>query len=127
MQEEIPVVVEFVPGSRISRGKPVERSLPIMQNGPPGTVVHFEHGGQVPLPTDQIVFRDEATGSARVGFGGMRFCGIVDSLLTFRRVQDLLPAEFLSPERGWVMTLEPSTVSGVFVHGVRAWPTDQAV
>lgn len=122
MVNDIPVLVEFVPGSRISRDKLVERSLPIVQNGPPGTFVHFQDGGRVPLPTDQIVHRDDATGSARVGFGGMRFVGIEESLLVFRRVQDLLPEEFLSPERGFRMTLEPRTVSGVFLHGRLAWP-----
>jgi len=118
---EIPLLVEFVPGSRISRGRPVERSLPIVQNGPPGTFVHFEDGGSVPLPTDQIVLRDEGSGSARVGFGGMRFIGVEENLLRFERVQDLLPEEFLSPERGWVMTLEPRTVTGVFEHGCLVW------
>jgi hypothetical protein len=119
---EIPVLVEFVPGSRIARGSFVEHSLPIVQNGPPGTVVHFEDGGRVPLPTDQIVLRDDTSGSARVGFGGMRFDGLEASLLAFRRVQDLLPAELLSPERGWLMTLEPRTVASVFVDGRLAWP-----
>lgn len=119
---DIPVLVEFVRGSRISRGKPVAKSLPIMQNGPPGTKVHFAGGGEVPLPTDQVVFRDDEGGFARVGFGGMRFSGVEDGLLSFRRVQDLLPEEFLSPERGFHMTLELHTVARVLVHGQVEWP-----
>jgi len=119
---EIPVLVEFVEGSRIERGKPVERSLPILRNGPPGTVIHFAAGGAVPLPTDQIVLCDDSRGLARVGFGGMKFCGVEEDLLSFRRVQDLLPEEFLSPERGFHMTLEPGTVLRVLVHGQLAWP-----
>jgi hypothetical protein len=120
--KKIPVVVEFIPGSRITRGKPVERSLPILQNGPPGTYVHFAGGRMVPVPTDQVVLCDDSTGSARVGFGGMRFCGVEEDLLSFRRVQDLLPAEFLSPERGWHMTFELDTVAKVFVLGEQVWP-----
>jgi hypothetical protein len=118
----IPVLVEFVAGSRITRGAPVAKSLPIVQNGPPGTFVHFPGGRGVPVPTDQVVFCDDERGAARVGFGGMRFFGIEDGLLSFRRVQDLLPAEFLSPERGFHMTFEPETVAAVFVHGRRVWP-----
>ncbi len=119
---KIPVLVEFLEGSRITRGKLVAKSLPIVQNGPPGTFVHFPGGRGVPVPTDQVVFCDDEGGSARVGFGGMKFVGIEDDLLSFRRVQDLLPEEFLSPERGFHMTFEPETVAAVFVHGRRVWP-----
>lgn len=119
----VPVLVEFLDGSRITRGKLVSVSLPIVQNGPPGTFVHFPGGGGVPVPTDQVVFCDDRTGSARVGVGGMRFDGIEDGLLSFRRVHDLVPEEFLSPERGFHMTLEPETVKGVLVRGHRVWPS----
>ena len=118
----IPLLVEFAPGSRITRSKPYENSLPVFRNGPPGTFVHFEGGGTIPLPTDQIVLRDHAQGAARVGFGGMRFVGVEDGLLTFRRDHDLLPEEFLSPERRGRMTLEPHTVVAVYVLGRLVWP-----
>ncbi|MEZ0230524.1 MAG: hypothetical protein ACAI25_18020 [Planctomycetota bacterium] len=119
----VPVLVVFLAGSRITRGKPVSNSLPIVQNGPPGTFVHFPGGRGVPVPTDQVVFCDDEGGAARVGFGGMRFDGVEDDLLSFRRVQDLLPEEYLSPERGFHMTFEPETVAAVFVHGRRVWPS----
>jgi hypothetical protein len=121
---DVAVVVEFVAGSRISRGKPLEKTLPIIRNGPPGTAVHFESGGRVPLPTDQVVYRDDSSGAARVGFGGMRFRGIEEGLLAFERVQDLLPEEFLSPERGFYMTFEPHTVAAVYAHGQLVWSQD---
>jgi hypothetical protein len=119
-------VVEFVPGSRIEKDPPANRSasgasLRIVQNGPPGTFVRFADGGRVPLPTDQIVSSDDGTNAARVGFGGMRFDGIEEGLLTFRRVRDLLDEHELSPERGRRMTLEPQMVAAVFMEGRLAW------
>jgi len=51
-----PLLIEFVPGTRISREPEVVSKLPILQNGPPGTSVVFGDGAEVPLPTDQIVF-----------------------------------------------------------------------
>ena len=66
-----PLLIEFVPGTRISREPEVVSKLPILQNGPPGTSVVFGDGATVPLPTDQIVFAEDGGGAARVGFGGM--------------------------------------------------------
>jgi len=119
-------VVEFVEGSRIERDPPVNRpasgtNLRIVQNGPPGTFVRFADGRRVPLPTDQIVSSDDGAGAARVGFGGMRFDGIEEGLLTFRRFRDLRAAHELSPERGRRMTLEPEMVAAVFVERRLAW------
>jgi hypothetical protein len=68
------------------------------------------------------VFADDATGAARVGFGGMSFEGIEDGYLVFYRVRDLQPEEKLSPERGRRMTLEPRTVSSILVDGRKVWP-----
>jgi hypothetical protein len=119
-------VVEFVQGSRIEKDPPANRSasganLRIVQNGPPGTFVRFADGDRVPLPTDQIVSSDDGANAARVGFGGMRFDGIEEGLLTFRRVRDLLAEHELSPERGRRMTLEPEMVAAVFMEGRLAW------
>jgi hypothetical protein len=83
--------------------------------------VRFAEGGRVPLPTDQIVSSDDATGAARVGFGGMRFDGLEGGLLTFRRFRDLLAEHELSPERGRRMTLEPEMVAAIFVEGQLVW------
>lgn len=62
-----PLLIEFVPGTRISRD-PVfvefVSTLPIEQNGPPGTSVVFEDEAKVPLPTDQIVFAEDGQGAA---------------------------------------------------------------
>ncbi len=114
-------VVEFVRGSRIEREPPFVTGLPVFQNGPPGTFVTFEGGRRVPLPTDQIVSADDATGAARVAFGGMRFDGVEGGLLTFRRIRDLRAEHELSPERGRRMTLAPALVAAVFMEGRLAW------
>ena len=90
------------------------------RNGPPGTFVHLP-GLRVSLPTDQIVMADTADGLVRVGFGGMRFDGLVDGRLTFTRVRDLLPDEQLSPDRSWTMTLEPEWVARIETDGAVVW------
>ncbi len=123
-------IVEFVRGSRIEKDPPVKRpgerpgsggKLRIVQNGPPGTFVRFADGRRVPLPTDQIVSSNEGTSAARVGFGGMRFDGIEEGRLTFRRFRDLVAEHELSPERGRRMTLETETVAAVFMQGRLVW------
>lgn len=117
-----PLLVEFVPGTCLRREPPHQARLPILGNGPPGTFVRFAGGAEVPLPTDQIVGADDGSGAARVGFGGMRFDGVEDGQLVFRRVRDLWPPERLSPERGTRMTLELDMVAAVYVEGRVAWP-----
>jgi len=114
-------VVEFVPGSRVHKERPFVTGLPVVQNGPPGTFVTFADGRRVPLPTDQIVLAEDKDGAARVGFGGMRFDGLEEGLLTFRRVRDLVAEHELSPERGRHMTLEPRMIAAVFMEGRLAW------
>jgi hypothetical protein len=123
-KEHAPVffcVVEFVPGSRVHKERPFVPGLPVVQNGPPGTFVTFADGRRVPLPTDQIVLADDQGGAARVAFGGMRFDGIEDGLLTFRRVRDLAAEHQLSPERGRRMTLDPKMIAAVFMEGRLVW------
>ena len=90
---DYPLLIEFVPGTRISREPEVVSKLPIVQNGPPGTSVVFGDGATVPLPTDQIVFAEDGGGAARVGFGGMSFEGMEAGQLVFLRVRDLQPEE----------------------------------
>ena len=120
----LPLVIEFVAGTRLRREAPFTPGLPIVGNGPPGTFVIFPgpDGRRVPLPTDQVVYSEDAGGAAHVGFGGMRFDGIEGGVLVFRRVKDLWPEAQLSPERGRRMTLEPEMVAAIRVEGVMVWP-----
>jgi hypothetical protein len=119
---DYPLLIEFVPGTSIQREPEAVSKLPIVQNGPPGTSVVFQDGAKVPLPTDQIVFAEVVGGAAHVGFGGMSFEGMEGGQLVFFRVRDLKPEEYLSPERGRRMTLEPRMVSSIAVDGRVVWP-----
>lgn len=119
---DYPLLIEFVPGTRISREPKVVSKLPIVQNGPPGTSIVFGDGATVPLPTDQIIFAEDGGGAARVGFGGMSFEGMEAGQLVFLRVRDLQPVELLSPQRGRRMTLEPHLVASIAVDGRVVWP-----
>jgi len=116
-----PLLIEFVAGTRIVRDPEVVSKLPILHNGPPGTSVVFQDGTEVPLPTDQIVFTEDAGGAANVGFGGMSFEGLDGGDLVFLRVRDLQPEALLSPERGRRMTLEPRMVASIAVDGRVVW------
>jgi len=122
MTKAYPLLIEFVPGTRVQRQPDFVSKLPILRNGPPGTAVVFADGTKVNLPTDQIVFSEVTDGVARVGFGGMSAAGVEDGQLVFYRVRDLQPAEILSPERGNRMTLEPRMVTSVAVDGRVVWP-----
>jgi hypothetical protein len=117
-----PLLIEFVPGTRVFRQPDFVSKLPILRNGPPGTAVVFGDGTTVNLPTDQIVFSEVTDGAARVGFGGMSAAGMEDGQLVFYRVRDLQPAELLSPERANRMTLEPRMVTSITVDGRVVWP-----
>ncbi len=119
---ELPLLIEFVVETRLERDPDHIPKLPIVQNGPPGTRVVFADGSKVPLPTDQIVFADDTTGCARVGFGGMSFEGIEDGFLVCYRVRELQPEALLSPQRGRTMTLKPDTVAAIYVDGRIVWP-----
>ena len=118
---ECPLLIEFVPETRVYREPDFVPKLPIVQNGPPGTFVVFADRTRVPLPTDQIVFAEDTEGRARVGFGGMSFGGVERGQLVFHRVRELWPEEQLSPERGRRMTLAPNMVSLVYVDGREVW------
>ena len=123
MKPTVPVLIEFLAGSRIRREAKVVSQLRVLQNGPPGTFVDLPTRIRVSLPTDQIELAGDETGAARIGFGGMRFDGIDDDgKLTFRRVRDLRPEHELSPERALVMKLLPEYVQAIEVDGHRVWP-----
>lgn len=118
-----PVLVEFLPGSRVRREQTLTSRLPVVGNGLPATFVLFtKEGWKVSLPTDQIVLAEDLPGFARVGFGGMRFDGLVNGMLQFTRVREVRRIVELSPERGQVMRLDPRFVVRVEVDGAHAWP-----
>jgi hypothetical protein len=120
-----PLLIEFAPGTSLYREADIRSQLPIVGNGPPGTFVVFPHGLRVSLPTDQIVDADDAGGRARVGFGGMRYAGLVEGRLTFLRVREIHPEDQLSPARSRTMTLEPPWVAAILVDGRMVWPADR--
>ena len=62
---EFPLLVGFVPRTNLYCQPETIPKLPIVQNGPPGTFVVFSDRRKVPLPTDQIVFADDAGGSTQ--------------------------------------------------------------
>ena len=120
--EPIPLVILFRSPSSLFREQNRISALPIVGNGPPGTFVIFPEGFRVSLPTDQIVFADDSGGSARVGFGGMRFVGSDDGQLVFVRVRELIPEDQLSPARSHTMRLDFEWVASVCVDGRAVWP-----
>lgn len=95
--------------------------LPIIGNGPPATFVHFPDGPRVSMPTDQIVFADDAGGQARIGLGGMQFVGFEEGHLVFVRVREVLPEDQLSPERSRKMRLDPGWVHTIWAEGRQIW------
>ena len=121
-----PLVIAFTAPSTIVREPDRISALRMVGNGPPGTFVHFPHGLRVSLPTDQIVFAEDAGGHARVGFGGMRFVGVDAGELVFVRFRELLPEDRLSPARSHTMRLAPEWVDTVLANGHRVWPAGPA-
>ena len=131
--DDIPLLIEFVTPSSIFREPNRTSTLRIIGNGPPGTFVLFPNdllkdrreGGplnRLSLPTDQIVFADDAHGHARVGFGGMQFVGIDGDHLVFVRAREVLPEDQLSPARSHTMRLDSRWVATVSVDGRPVWP-----
>ena len=120
--DDVPLLIDFTAPSSIFREENRISALRIIGNGPPGTFVLFPHGLRVSLPTDQIVFADDAGGHARVGFGGMQFVGLEEGRLTFTRIRELLPEDQLSPARSHTMRLDSQWVATVSVDGRPVWP-----
>jgi hypothetical protein len=118
----IPLLIDFAAPSSIFREQNRISPLRIIGNGPPGTFLLFPDGLRVSLPTDQIVFADDAAGHARVGFGGMQFSGVEEGHLVFMRVRELFPEDQLSPARSHTMRLDSRWVTTVSVDGCPVWP-----
>ena len=123
----IPLLIDFATPSSIFREPNRVSTLRIIGNGPPGTFVLFPGRLRVSLPTDQIVFTDDTSGHARVGFGGMQFVGLEEGQLVFVRSREVLPEEQLSPARSRTMLLDPQWVFMVSTHGRPVWPPEHAV
>jgi len=121
--DPIPLLIEFAVGTRLFREGDLVQGLPILQNGPPGTFITFPDGLRVSLPTDQIVYADDAGAGARVGFGGMRFAGIEAERLIFHRVRELHPENQLSPARSRTMVLSTRWVASIAIEGQEVWPS----
>jgi hypothetical protein len=119
--EHIALLIEFATPTSLLRERNRMSALPIVGNGPPGTFVLFPNGFRVSLPTDQIVFADDAGGHARVGFGGMRFVGVEEERLVFIRIRELFPEDQLSPARSHTMRLDPRWVNTISVDGRTVW------
>ena len=127
MNPELPLQIEFIPGTKVLREEAPEKGLAVVQNGPPGTSILFPDGSEVPLPSDQIVEAFDHAGAAVVGFGGMRFTELKDDRLFFERFKDLAPADQLSPERGMLMTLFTSHVQCISSYGSVLWLSSQGL
>ena len=121
--EDGPLLIDFVVPTSLHREPDRTSALPVIGNGPPGTFVCFPNGLRVSLPTDQIVFADDAHGHARVGFGGMRFVGSEEGRLVFVRIRELFPEDQLSPDRSHKMLLNPRWVNTISVDGRPVWPS----
>jgi hypothetical protein len=118
---DVPLLIDFVAPSTLLRERDRPSALPIVGNGPPGTFVLFPDGLRISIPTDQIVYADDRTGHARVGFGGMQFVGVNEQQLVFVRFREVLPDEQLSPARSHTMRLAPARVQVVTVAGGSVW------
>mgnify|MGYP003710386085 CR=1 FL=1 len=97
--EDGPLLIDFVAPTSLLREPNRTSALPVIGNGPPGTFVLFPNGLRVSLPTDQIVFADDTSGHARVGFGGMRFVGSKEGRLGHCQVADQSAFLSLGAER----------------------------
>ena len=120
-KEELPLLIDFAAPSSLVREQNRPSRLPIVGNGPPGTFIVFPNGFRVSLPTDQVVFADDADGYAQVGFGGMRFTGSIDGRLVFVRERELYPEDQLSPDRSHIMRLDPHRIASISVRGRQVW------
>jgi hypothetical protein len=119
--DDIPLIIDFATPSSIFREHHRISPLRIIRNGPPGTFVVFRDGLRVSLPTDQIVFADDAGGHARVGFGGMQFVGAEEGHLVFTRIRELFAEDQLSPARSHTMLLDSHWVATVSADGRPIW------
>lgn len=124
--EPVPLLIDFTAPTSLLREENRISTLPIVGNGPPGTFVLFPNGLRVSLPTDQIVFAEDAGGHARVGFGGMRFVGLDEGRLVFVRIRELFTEDQLSPARSHTMRLDLRWVAKISIDGRPVWPTESS-
>jgi hypothetical protein len=122
--EQIPLVVEFAPGSRVEAVEAAPEADPRTSPDtlPKDALIRFADGTEVPVPADQIVLEEQGRDSARVGFGGVSFEGMVEGQLAFWRVKDIAPEEALAPDREIRFLIDPRRVSSVLVRGTQVWP-----
>jgi len=113
---KIPLVIEFVPGSRLHR----ESSLTTGQAD--STVIRFGDGQEVPVPGDQVVMDEEREGSTRIGLGGMSFEGVEKERFVFWRVRDIHPEPYELPPTSDKLTLDPGLVSRIWLQGEQVYP-----
>ncbi len=124
--ESVPLLIDFTAPTSLLREENHISALPIVGNGPPGTFVLFPNGLRVSLPTDQIVFAEDAGGHARVGFGGMRFVGLDEGRLVFIRARELFSEDQLSPDRSHTMRLDCRWVAKMSIDGQPVWPEESS-
>lgn len=124
--EPVPLLIDFTALTSLLREENRISTLPIVGNGPPGTFVLFPNGLRVSLPTDQIVFAEDAGGHARVGFGGMRFVGLDEGRLVFVRIRELFTEDQLSPARSHTMRLDLQWVAKISIDGQPVWPAESS-
>lgn len=124
--EPVPLLIDFTALTSLLREENRISTLPIVGNGPPGTFVLFPNGLRVSLPTDQIVFAEDAGGHARVGFGGMRFVGLDEGRLVFVRIRELFAEDQLSPARSHTMRLDLQWVAKISIDGQPVWPAESS-
>ena len=117
-----PLLIDFTTPSSLFHEQDRMSALPIVGNGPPGTFVLFPDRVKVSLPTDQIVWADDAGGHAQVGFGGMSFVGQEGTELVFVRIRELFPEDQLSPARSHTMRLDSAWVTSISADGRLVWP-----
>jgi hypothetical protein len=117
-----PLLIHFAEATTLFRERHRASALRIIGNGPPGTFVRFPGGFRVSLPTDQIVWADDADGHVQVALGGMQFAGMEDGRLAFLRVREIWPDDQLSPDRSHKMFLDPQWVALVVEQGRQVWP-----
>ena len=118
----MPLLIDFTSPTTLLQEQNRTSTLPIIGNGPPGTFVLFPNGLRVSLPTDQIVFADDASGHVHVEFGGMQFVGFEGGQLVFVRIRELFPEDQLSPDRSHTMRLDPQWVATISEDGRPVWP-----
>src|SRR4051812_30878927 len=99
MHAQIPLVVEFAPGSRVEAHEMEYAGEADQASFPRDALIRFTDGREVPVPADQIVLEEHDDGGAKVGFGGVSFEGMIDGQLAFWRVKDIAPEDMLPVDR----------------------------